>query len=47
MEEDPKEDPKEEMETIILSEKDWEIFLKTLENPPEPNDELKKLLKKD
>ncbi len=34
----------EHIETIYLSKDDWEFFLNILENPPEPNDRLKKLL---
>lgn len=34
------------IEKIVLSEKDYELFLKTLENPPAPNEKLRQLLKK-
>ena len=30
--------------TITLSERDWDAFLAVLDNPPPPNDELKKLM---
>ncbi|MGK7876009.1 MAG: DUF1778 domain-containing protein [Xenococcaceae cyanobacterium] len=30
-----------EPESIVLSDKDWEIFTSVLENPPEPNEALK------
>ena len=33
-------------ESIILSERDWEIVTAALENPPEPNEALKAAIKK-
>ena len=32
-------------EEIVLSERDWEIFVSALENPPEPNEALKAAFK--
>ena len=32
-------------ESIVLSERDWEIFTSALENPPEPNEALKAAIK--
>ncbi|MFB2918945.1 MULTISPECIES: DUF1778 domain-containing protein [Aerosakkonema] len=34
-----------EPESIVLSEKDWEIVTAALENPPEPNESLKTVIK--
>ncbi|HAZ48418.1 MAG TPA: DUF1778 domain-containing protein [Cyanobacteria bacterium UBA11369] len=33
-------------ESIILSERDWEIVTSAIENPPEPNEALKTAIKK-
>jgi len=33
----------EKTEKVVLSEKDWELFNKTINNPPEPNTNLKAL----
>ena len=33
-------------ETLTLNEMDWEVFLDALENPPHPNDRLKKAFAK-
>lgn len=35
-----------QVESIVLSEKDWEIFTAALENPPEPNEALKAAITK-
>jgi len=35
--------PEVALETITLSERDWEIFMNLLENPPPPNEALKAL----
>lgn len=40
------EEPLPPPEEIILSERDWEIFVSALENPPEPNEALKAAFKK-
>lgn len=32
----------QEHETIRLSEQDWEVFMNALENPPAPNERLRK-----
>ncbi|NET88987.1 MAG: DUF1778 domain-containing protein [Kamptonema sp. SIO1D9] len=32
-------------ETIVLSEKDWNIFVSAIENPPKPNEALKAAIK--
>lgn len=32
-------------QTIALSDRDWEQFMAALDDPPEPNAELKKLMK--
>ncbi|MBR8838985.1 MAG: DUF1778 domain-containing protein [Stigonema ocellatum SAG 48.90 = DSM 106950] len=32
-------------EKIVLSERDWDIFVSALENPPEPNEALKAAIK--
>ncbi len=34
------------LESIILSERDWEIVTSAIENPPEPNEALKAAIKK-
>lgn len=34
-----------EDQLLRLSDRDWELASRTLESPPEPNEELKKLLK--
>jgi uncharacterized protein (DUF1778 family) len=34
-----------EVEQIVLSERDWEIFASAIENPPEPNEALKAAIK--
>ncbi|GET39493.1 type II toxin-antitoxin system TacA family antitoxin [Microseira wollei] len=34
-----------EIEQIVLSDRDWEIFASALENPPEPNEALKAAIK--
>ncbi|WP_017721021.1 type II toxin-antitoxin system TacA family antitoxin [Kamptonema formosum] len=34
-----------EPESIVLSERDWDIFVSALENPPEPNEALKAAIK--
>ena len=34
-----------EVEQIVLSERDWEIFASAMENPPEPNEALKAAIK--
>lgn len=33
-------------EEIVLSERDWDIFVSALENPPEPSEALKAAIKK-
>ncbi|MGL5064809.1 MAG: DUF1778 domain-containing protein [Microcoleus sp.] len=33
--------PPLEVEQIVLSDRDWEIFASAIENPPEPNEALK------
>ena len=33
------------MEKIYLSERDWEFLMEALENPPEPNEALKALMR--
>lgn len=33
-------------EQIVLSERDWNLFTSTLENPPEPSKNLKSAIKK-
>jgi uncharacterized protein (DUF1778 family) len=40
------EEPLPPPEQIVLSERDWEIFISALENPPEPNEALKAAFKK-
>jgi uncharacterized protein (DUF1778 family) len=35
-----------EIEQIVLSDRDWEIFASALENPPEPNEALKAAIKR-
>ncbi len=40
------EEPLPPPEEIILSERDWEIFVSALENPPEPKEALKAAFKK-
>ena len=32
-------------QTILVSETDWNLIMDLLENPPEPNDALRKLMK--
>jgi uncharacterized protein (DUF1778 family) len=32
-------------ETITLSDREWEAFAAAIENPPEPNEALKKLMR--
>ena len=34
-----------EIEQIVLSDRDWEIFASAIENPPEPNEALKAAIK--
>jgi len=34
------------MENIILSDEDWDHFLQTMKNPPEPNEKLKEAIYK-
>jgi hypothetical protein len=41
----PLADPEEGAVTISLSDRDWEAFAAALENPPEPNDALRKLMR--
>lgn len=33
-------------EPIVLSERDWQLFVSVLENPPEPNEVLRVAIKK-
>jgi uncharacterized protein (DUF1778 family) len=40
------EDPPLKPETIVLSERDWEIVTSAIENPPEPNEALKAAIKR-
>ena len=40
------EEPLPPPEEIVLSERDWEIFVSALENPPEPNEALKAAFKR-
>jgi uncharacterized protein (DUF1778 family) len=35
-----------EIEQIVLSDRDWEIFASAIENPPEPSEALKAAIKK-
>ncbi|NJK68083.1 MAG: DUF1778 domain-containing protein [Microcoleus sp. SU_5_3] len=37
--------PPLEVEQIVLSDRDWEIFASAIENPPEPNEALKAAIK--
>jgi uncharacterized protein (DUF1778 family) len=37
--------PPLEVEQIVLSDRDWEIFASAIENPPEPNPALKAAIK--
>lgn len=32
----------QEHETITLSERDWDVFMDALDNPPQPNERLRK-----
>jgi uncharacterized protein (DUF1778 family) len=34
-------------ETILLSDKDWELLAKELEEPSEPSDELRELMREE
>ena len=41
----PLADPEAGGVTIALSDRDWEAFAAAIENPPEPNEALKKLMR--